>query len=155
MSPYFKYFSLVLASSSVKLLQLDLHLFYSNHLIKLKQTLVTISELSYNHHVPSNVTTNEGSPVKFLTIWERRRFESIATSWAKILTQTHTSPVGVASGHLGTTQDSTSRVRSVSHTQGPTSCQDVQAQPAHRLMSGFPYILTTSTVHTFIEQGLA
>ena len=26
------------------------------------------------------ITTIEGSSVKFLTIWERRRFESIATS---------------------------------------------------------------------------
>ena len=34
------------------------------------------------------ITMIEGSLVKFLTIRERRRFESIATSWAVFLTQT-------------------------------------------------------------------
>ena len=34
------------------------------------------------------ITTIEGSSVKFLTIRERQRFESIATSWAVFLTQT-------------------------------------------------------------------
>ena len=34
------------------------------------------------------INTIEGSSVKFITIWERRRFESIATSWAVFLTQT-------------------------------------------------------------------
>ena len=94
MSPYFQYFSQHFQHEVWwSLLWLTLHLFQSNHLIKLKQTLVTISELSYNHHnhhVPSSVTTNEGSPVKFVTIRERQRFESIATSWAEILTQSHT-----------------------------------------------------------------
>ena len=34
------------------------------------------------------IITIEGSSVKFLTIQERRRFESITTSWAVFLTQT-------------------------------------------------------------------
>ena len=43
------------------------------------------------------ITTIEGSSVKFLTIWERWRFESIATSWAVFLTQTQ---VDQNNGHL-------------------------------------------------------
>ena len=54
------------------------------------RTIVTIaSYYTILRTIPLAInTTIEGSSVKFLTIRERRRFESIATSWVEILTQT-------------------------------------------------------------------
>jgi hypothetical protein len=62
--------------------------------------------------------------------------------------QTHTSPIGVTSGHLWYNSRLILRVRSAPHTQGLTSYQNAQAPPALGLISGSPHILTTSSVHS-------
>ena len=72
------------------------------------------------------ITMIEGSSVKFLTVWERRRFESIATSWAVFLTQTHTSPSESRRITFGTTQAHMSRVRLASHNQGQPAARTVR-----------------------------
>ena len=45
-------------------------------------------------------TMIEGSSVKFLTIWERRRFESLSTSWEFIPNTNPGLPAMIALGHL-------------------------------------------------------
>ena len=67
---------------------------------------------------------------KFVTIRERRRFESISTSWEFIPNTNPGLPATVALGHLWY-NSGPHFVGSPSAAQsGTTKCQDVQAQPA-------------------------
>ena len=67
-----------------------------------ERTLVTIaSYYTILRTIPLAInTTIEGSLVKFLTIQERRRFESISTSWEFIPNTNLGLPATVALGHL-------------------------------------------------------
>jgi hypothetical protein len=69
---------------------------YSNHLIS-SITSVTISGLSYNHHVPSSITTMQLLS-QVLTIRERRRLKLISTSYEFI---SNTNPYFPHWGHVG------------------------------------------------------
>ena len=87
---------------------------------------------------------------KFLTVRERRRFESISTSWEFIPNTNLGLPAMVALGHLWY-NSGPHFMGLISATQpGTTSCQDVQARAALGLTSSSPHILTTiQSVHSY------
>ena len=90
-----------------------------------------------------NTVTTMLELVKFLTIRERRRFESISTSWEFIPNTNLGLPATVALGHL-LCNLGTYFAGSISTAQlGTTSYLDNQDYPALGLMSGSPHILTT------------
>ena len=65
------------------------------YIISDKTTVSIASYYTILRTIPLAInTTIEGSSVKFLTIRERRRFESIATSEAIFLTQTQVYQLG-------------------------------------------------------------
>ena len=80
---------------------------------------------------------------KFLTNRERRRFESISSSWEFIPNTNLGLPATIALGHLWYNSD-TYFASSISIAQlGTTSCKDDQDYPALGLSSGTLHILTT------------
>ena len=81
--------------------------------------------------------------VEFLTIQERRRFESISTRWDFIPNTNPGVPATVALAHLWY-NSGPHFVGSPSAAQsGMTSCQDVQARPTLGLTSSSSHILNT------------
>jgi hypothetical protein len=68
--------------------------------------------------------------LKFHTIWERRRFESITSSWAKPVSHTRTSPVGVALDDLLLRFLNNLWAWAEPHNQGATESQVTQGMPA-------------------------
>ena len=90
---------------------------------------------------------------KFLTVRERRWFESISTSWEFISNINQGLPAMVALGHLWY-NSGTHYAGSLSATQsGTTSCQDDQDNLALGLMAGSPHILTTIQSAHFFRMG--
>ena len=91
--------------------------------------------------------------VKFLTIQERRRFESVTTSWVVIPNTNPGLPATVALGHLWY-NSGPHFTGSISAAQpGKTSCQDDQDYPALGLTSSSPHILTTIQSMHFDRAG--
>ena len=100
----------------------------------------------------NTITTMLGL-AKFLTIRERRRFESISTSWEFIPNTNLGLPATVALGHLWYNSgphftDSTSATQ-----PGTTSCQDDLDYPTLGLRSSSPHILTTIQSAHFDRAG--
>ena len=87
---------------------------------------------------------------KFLTIWERQRFESISTSWEFIPNTNLGLPATVALGHLWYNSGPHFTGSSSAAQLGTTSCKDDQDYPTLGLMSGSPHILTTiQSAHSY------
>ena len=109
-----------------------------------------MSNITIKFHSP--ITTMLGL-VEFLTIRERRRFKSVATSWAVIPNTNPHFPIGVTSGHLWY-NSGPHFAGSISAAQSGTSCcQDNQDYPTLGLMSGSPHILTTIQSAHFYRTG--
>ena len=97
-----------------------------------------------------NTITTMLELAKFLTIRERRRFESISTSWEFIPNTNLGLPATIALGHLWYNSGPHFTGSPSAAQSGTTSCQDDQVYPALGLMFGSPHILTTiQSAHSY------
>ena len=120
------------------------------------RTIVTIaSYYTILRTIPLAINTMiEGSSIKFLTILERRRFKSIATSWAVIPNTNLGLLAMVALGHLWYNLG-TYFVGSISAAPLGTllDARSIRTLTCPWPHTGSPHILTTSSVRTLTKRG--
>ena len=90
-----------------------------------------------------NTITTMLELAKFLTIQERRRFESISTSWEFLPNTNPDLPATIVLGHLWYNSGTHFEGSTSAAQPGTTSCQDDQDYPALGLMPGSTHIVTT------------